>query len=152
MISIGTASSPDPVVVRICRIFGDVDIIEDDNVPKVASERTATMPRPKTESRKADTVGFWMPDTVGAKIEGNLTEPTKEEGFRGNVYHLAGDDGVKTRLPVHAELCRKLDGIALDIRSGKADPWVALTYTKKDEDGTRHYDVEFWPAKGSASK
>lgn len=105
------------------------------------------MPRPKTDPKEADTVGFWMPDAteVGAKIEGHLTDATKEDGFRGNIYHLVDDEGVKTRLPVHAELQRKLDGVRLDMAAGKVEDWVVIEFTGRTEDEHRHYKITYFP-------
>ncbi len=137
---IGTASSLDPTIARIARILGDVEILDE-----VASTKGASMPRPTTQSKPADTVGFWLPTEINQTIEGKLSDASKEDGFRGNVYHLIDDAGKKTRLPVHAELQRKLDGIHLDIVAGTADRWIVITYTGKEDDETRHYTVEFFP-------
>lgn len=105
------------------------------------------MPRPQGDARKAETVNFWLPSEIGESIEGRLIDPVREDGFRGNIYHLVDDQGMKTRLPVHAELQRKLDGIRIDIAAGIADDWVVIKFIGKTDDEHRHYDVDYWPKK-----
>jgi hypothetical protein len=146
----GSFATGDPVLDRLRRNFGQVTEEFDD--PQASNEGTDIMPRPTGQAKAADTVAFWLPTETGQMIEGHLSEATREEGFRGNIYHIVADDGSKTRLPVHAELTRKLDGIAIDVRAGTVDDWVVVTYTGKDDDETRHYRVEYFPRSKGGSK